>query len=39
MEFDTLSEFDKDLKQLLKRYRTLKDDLSEVKNVLKKNRK
>jgi mRNA-degrading endonuclease RelE of RelBE toxin-antitoxin system len=36
MEFDTLPEFDKDLKQLLKRYRTLKDDLEEVKAILKK---
>jgi mRNA-degrading endonuclease YafQ of YafQ-DinJ toxin-antitoxin module len=35
MEFNTLPEFDKDLKQLLKRYRTLKDDLSEVKTILK----
>jgi mRNA-degrading endonuclease RelE of RelBE toxin-antitoxin system len=36
MEFDTLPEFDKDLKQLLKRYRTLNDDLEEVKAILKK---
>lgn len=36
MEFNTLPEFDKDLKQLLKKYRTLKDDLSEVKTILKK---
>ena len=35
MEFDTLPEFDKDLKQLLKRYRTLKEDLGEVKTILK----
>jgi len=36
MEFDTLPEFDKDLKQLLKRYRTLKEDLGEIKTILKK---
>lgn len=36
MEFDTLPEFDKDLKQLLKKYRTLNDDLEEVKDILKK---
>jgi len=36
MEFDTLPEFDKDLKLLLKRYRTLKEDLSEIKTILKK---
>jgi hypothetical protein len=36
MEFDTLPEFDKDLKQLLKKYRTLNDDLGEVKDILKK---
>ena len=36
MEFDTLSEFDKDLKQLLKKYRTLHDDLKEAKTILKK---
>ncbi|MCX6235789.1 MAG: hypothetical protein NT175_13890 [Bacteroidetes bacterium] len=36
MEFFTLSEFDKDLKQLLKRYRTLNDDLEEVKTILRK---
>ena len=36
MEFDTLPEFEKDLKQLLKRYRTLKEDLSEIKTILKK---
>ena len=36
MEFDTLPEFEKDLKQLLKSYRTLKEDLSEIKTILKK---
>jgi len=35
MEFDTLTAFDKDLKQLLKRYRTLNDDLEDVKTILK----
>lgn len=34
IEFDELSEFTKDLKQLLKKYRTLKDDLEVVKIVL-----
>lgn len=36
MEFNTLIEFDKDLKQLLKKYRSLNDDLMEVKTILKK---
>ena len=36
MEFDALQEFEKDLKQLLKKYRTLNDDLDEVKSILKK---
>jgi mRNA-degrading endonuclease RelE of RelBE toxin-antitoxin system len=36
MTFDTLAEFDKDLKQLLKKYRSLNEDLDEVKNILKK---
>ena len=36
MEFDQLPEFDKDLKVLIKKYRTLHDDLSEVKAILKK---
>ena len=36
MEFNTLPEFDKDLKQLLKKYRSLHDDLMEVKTILKK---
>jgi hypothetical protein len=36
MIFDTLSEFDKDLKELLKRFRSLNDDLEEVKTILKK---
>ncbi len=31
IEFDELSEFKKDLKNLLKKYRTLKDDLEVVK--------
>jgi hypothetical protein len=35
MVFEQLPEFDKDLKQLLKKYRTLNDDLSEVKTILK----
>jgi len=35
MEFDTLKEFDKDLKKLIKRYRTLTDDLNDVKTILK----
>lgn len=36
MDFNQLPEFDKDLKALLKRYRTLNDDLFEVKTILKK---
>lgn len=36
MEFDKLPEFDKDLKQLLKKYRTLNGDLEEVMIILKK---
>lgn len=35
MEFDTLTEFEKDLKKLIKRYRTLTDDLTDVKTILK----
>jgi mRNA-degrading endonuclease YafQ of YafQ-DinJ toxin-antitoxin module len=35
MELNTLHEFDKDLKHLLKKYRTLNDDLVEVKIILK----
>jgi hypothetical protein len=35
MEFDQLPEFNKDLKQLLKKYRTLNGDLQEVKIILK----
>jgi mRNA-degrading endonuclease YafQ of YafQ-DinJ toxin-antitoxin module len=35
MEFEQLPEFDKDLKTLLKRYRTLNEDLVEVKKILK----
>jgi mRNA-degrading endonuclease RelE of RelBE toxin-antitoxin system len=34
MTFDELNEFKKDLKSLLKKYRTLKDDLGIVKQVL-----
>lgn len=36
MEIDQLQEFTKDLKQLLKKYRTLNDDLEEVKTILRK---
>lgn len=36
MEFKTLPEFNKDLKSLLKKYRTLNDDLEVVKAILKK---
>jgi len=34
MTFDELKEFEKDLKNLLKKYRTLNDDLDVVKKVL-----
>ena len=34
MTFDELAEFKKDLKNLLKKYRTLNDDLDVVKKVL-----
>jgi hypothetical protein len=34
MKFEELNEFAKDLKELLKRYRTLNDDLDVVKKVL-----
>ena len=34
MTFDELTEFEKDLKNLLKKYRTLDDDLEVVKRVL-----
>lgn len=34
MLFEELSEFEKDLKKLLKRFRTLEDDLKVVKQVL-----
>ena len=34
MTFDELTEFKKDMKNLLKKYRTLNDDLSVVKKVL-----
>ena len=35
MKFEELSEFKKDLKSLLKKYKTLHDDLEVVKKVLK----
>jgi mRNA-degrading endonuclease YafQ of YafQ-DinJ toxin-antitoxin module len=34
MKFEQLGEFEKDFKKLLKRYRTLEDDLDVVKQVL-----
>jgi len=34
MKFETLTEFEKDLKQLLKKYRTLNSDLEDVRKVL-----
>ncbi len=34
MEFYELPEFEKDVKQLLKKYRTLNDDLEVVKSIL-----
>ncbi len=37
MNFEELEEFKKDLKQLLKKYRTLEDDLDVVKKVLEVN--
>lgn len=36
MIFEELAEFKRDLKTLLKKYRTLNDDLFEVKTILKK---
>ncbi len=36
MIFEELAEFQKDLKNLIKKYRTLNDDLKEVKVILKK---
>ncbi len=36
MTFDELAAFKKDLKYLLKKYRTLNEDLAEVKTILKK---
>jgi hypothetical protein len=36
MTFEELTEFKKDLKNLLKKFRTLNDDLSEVKTILTK---
>lgn len=35
MIFEELPEFKRDLKNLLKKYRTLNDDLNEVKSILK----
>ncbi len=35
MKFEQLSEFERDLKSLLKKYRTLNDDLLIVKQILK----
>lgn len=35
MTFDELNEFKKDLKRLLKKYRSLEDDLETMKKVLK----
>lgn len=35
MTFDELIDFQKDMKNLLKKYRTLNDDLAEVKKILK----
>ncbi len=35
MRFDSLAEYERDLKSLLKKYRTLHDDLEIVKKVLK----
>ena len=34
MNFEQLNEFEKDLKKLLKRYRSLEDDLTTVRKVL-----
>ena len=34
MEFESLPEYDKDLKKLLKKYRTLTSDIEDVKKVL-----
>jgi mRNA-degrading endonuclease RelE of RelBE toxin-antitoxin system len=35
MKFETLTEFEKDLKRLLKKYRTLNSDLEDVKIILR----
>lgn len=35
MRFETLTEFEKDLKRLLKKYRTLNSDLEDVKIILR----
>ena len=34
MKFESLEEYDKDLKRLLKKYRTLENDIDSVKDVL-----
>lgn len=34
MEFETLPEYDKDLKKLLKKYRTLISDIEDLKKIL-----
>jgi len=34
MKFDQLNEYEKDLKKLLKKFRTLKDDMDIIKKVL-----
>ena len=36
MDFNQLPEFEKDLKFLLKKYRTLNEDLNEIKTILRK---
>jgi mRNA-degrading endonuclease RelE of RelBE toxin-antitoxin system len=35
MRFETLTEFEKDLKRLLKKFRTLNSDLEDVKTILR----
>ncbi len=34
MKFESLTEYEKDLKRLLKKYRTLESDISDVKKIL-----
>jgi hypothetical protein len=36
MEFSTLQEFERDLKQILRKYRTISDDLEVIKTILEK---